>query len=88
MLYVTFAAVAALTCTIVTFAGLLRAVQRTNARERELLVNQLLHVIGHSWQTAPAAIRVEQPPLDTDEWWRRHEPTYYAAPEQDPEVLP
>lgn len=85
MLYVTLVLAAVLFAGMSAFAGLLRSLQRTQARERELLVNQILHMAGNAWQPAPAAIRVEEAPLDADEWWRRHEPAYSATPEQDPE---
>lgn len=54
MLYVVLALVASNAVTVAAFANLLRVERRQSARERELLVNQLLHAVDRPWQPAPA----------------------------------
>jgi hypothetical protein len=36
------------------FVGVLKSLVRSHARERDLLINQLLHSVGRDWQPAPA----------------------------------
>lgn len=55
MLYVALVLAAALVATVLAFAGLVRSLIRQQARERDLLINQLLHATGNAWQPAPAA---------------------------------
>lgn len=52
--FVALAEAAALTVTVVAFAGLLRAQQRAHVRREDLLVNQLLHAAGKPWTPPPA----------------------------------
>ena len=54
---------AALLCGAVCFAGVIRSVLRTGARERDLLINQVLHLSGRTWQEPPR----EMTPLFDDE---------------------
>jgi hypothetical protein len=44
---------AALVAVVTAFAALLRWQQRAYTRERHLLVNQLLHATGRTWQPPP-----------------------------------
>lgn len=55
MLLVALAAIAAAVAATLSFAGLLRSLIRQHARERDLLINQLLHATGKPWAPAPAA---------------------------------
>lgn len=81
MTYVCLALIAALVVTVVALAGLIRSQQRAATRERDLLLNQLMHLAGRSWQPAPADTWTPQPaPDDEDGVW----PTWSAAPEQQP----
>lgn len=60
MTFVALALVAALAVAVVVFGQLLRSERRAAARERDLLLNQLLHAVDKPWQTAPADER--EPP--------------------------
>lgn len=53
MLYVALVLSALLVVTVVAFTGLIRSLIRSNARERDLLLNQLLHASGKTWQPPP-----------------------------------
>jgi hypothetical protein len=58
---------------------LLNAQQRAHARREDLLVNQLLHATGSTWQPPPA----EEARRDAaDRGFER--PDWTAVPEQDP----
>lgn len=57
---VAVAALAALLVEAVAFAAVLRSSFREHARERQLLVNQLLHLSGQTWQPPPSAADREQ----------------------------
>lgn len=65
MIFVSLALVALLAATVITFAGLLRSERRASARERDLLLNQLLHAVGKPWTPAPA--EAPAPPLEPEE---------------------
>ena len=54
MTYVALALAAVLAVTIGSFAGVLRSRDRAHARERDLMLNKLLHLAGKPWQEAPA----------------------------------
>lgn len=54
MFVVSLALIAALIVVSLVFANLLRIERRQSARERDLIVNQLLHAFGRPWQEAPA----------------------------------
>lgn len=54
MIVVAVLLVVALVVTVTVGAGLLRSERRQHARERDLLLNQLLNVVGKPWQPAPA----------------------------------
>lgn len=57
-------------------AGVARSTVREHARERQLLVNQILHLSGRTWTPPPAGTveREERKPRDT-----------VASPEQQPD---
>jgi hypothetical protein len=44
----------ALLAVVMVLAGLLRSQQRAHARREDLLVNQILHLSGRTWQSPPA----------------------------------
>jgi hypothetical protein len=75
MEYVALIEAAALVTVVAAFAALLRWQQRAYTRERHLLVNQLLHATGRTWQPPPT------PEAAVDELER--EPVM-VAPEQWP----
>jgi hypothetical protein len=52
---VALALAAALVAVVASFAGVVRSLIRQHARERDLLINQLLHATGNAWQPSPAA---------------------------------
>lgn len=60
MTAVALAAIAALAITTVAWAGVGRWLIRQAARERELLLNQIMHLSGKTW-TPPPAETWEQP---------------------------
>lgn len=77
MIYlVALAEAAALVLLVGAFASLMRSQQRAHARREDLLVNQLLHATGHTWQPAPA----DAPRVADD--LERHR--FTATPEQRP----
>lgn len=61
MIYVALALAAGWTVTVTALLGVLRSRDRQHARDRDLLLNQLLHACGKPWQPAPAK-DIEQPP--------------------------
>lgn len=61
MLYVALAEAGALIAVVAAFAGLLRSLIRQHARERDLMLNKVLHSVGRPWETAPAN-EPEKPP--------------------------
>lgn len=58
---------ASLIICVVCFAQLLRAQQRAHARREDLILNQLLHATGHTWQPPPAEER-PAPEQDVERW--------------------
>lgn len=73
MLYVALAEAAAIAVIAITSAGILRSVLRQTARERDLILNQLLHATGYTWTPPPAEKEpVDEEPLrllrNVDQW--------------------
>lgn len=54
MIIIALAAIAATAVASLTFASVVRSLVRSQARERDLLINQILHATGKPWQPAPA----------------------------------
>jgi heme exporter protein D len=54
VLAVAITALAVLAFTIYTTGTLFRGLVRQQARERELLLNQIMHLAGRTWQQPPA----------------------------------
>ena len=55
VLAVALAALAVLAFTVYMAAMLFRGLVRQQARERELLLNQIMHLAGRTWTSPPAA---------------------------------
>ncbi len=80
MIYLIFVAVAvagiiAEAATALTFARVVRSHDRQQARERELLLNQICHLSSKPWLPAPAEEAFEI----------RDEPVLVGSPEQMPD---
>lgn len=69
MIVVAAAAVVSVTVVTVAFLQALRWQARQHARERDLLVNQVLHLSGRTWQPPPADVStvVREPKGDPTE---------------------
>lgn len=83
MLYVALLLVAALVAVVIAFASLMRSQIRQHARERDLLINQILHLSGRTWTPPPAE---EWGPATGDEplvceWTAQPEQHPYTAAE-------
>lgn len=76
MLYVALALVGCLAVVSISFASITRWLVRQQARERELLTNQLCNLAGRPWQDPPSW---REPTLDT-----LPELEYVSTPEQLP----
>lgn len=61
MIWAVLAAIAGWAGTAAAFTRVLASQQRSHARERDLLVNQLLHATGNAWQPAPADTQPARP---------------------------
>lgn len=53
MMYVAFAALLLAAITALTFGTVVTSLLRTHARERNLMLNQLLHLAGRTWEPPP-----------------------------------
>lgn len=80
MTVIALALIATLAVAIATFAGLFRATVRSQARERDLLVNQILHLSGRTWTPPPAD--EWHAPVDSEPLVRE----WTTQPEQQPYV--
>lgn len=78
-LIVTVVALVTVVLTVALCANLLRSQQRAAARERDLLLNQILHLSGRPWQPAPADTWTMPAPPDEESAW----PTWPGVAEQD-----
>ena len=56
MLYVALALVVALIVVTLAFSAVIRSLVRQQARERDLLVNQMCNLAGKPWQPAPLPV--------------------------------
>lgn len=68
MTVVAVALVALLAVTVLLSARERRSLVRQQARERELLLNQIMHLAGRTW-TPPPADNAWAPPADEVERW-------------------
>jgi len=74
-MYVALASVVALAVVSLAFAGLLRSLIRSHARERDLMVDKIMHLSGRTWTPPPGVISPE-PEWDADR--------FVTSPEQLP----
>lgn len=81
MTWVALAEAAAIVVLLLTFDRRQASQQRAHSRREDLLVNQLLHATGRTWQPAPADRPSEERP---DPWAPIREATWTATPEQLP----
>lgn len=65
MIYITVAAICALALVAVAALHVVGQLIRSHARERNLMLNQLLHLAGRTWQSPPSEVPVEE--FDPDE---------------------
>lgn len=65
MTYITVAAICALALVAVAALHVVGQLIRSHARERNLMLNQLLHLAGRTWQAPPSEVSVEA--FDPDE---------------------
>lgn len=75
MIYVALTALAVAAVTVASTGALLRSFVRQQARERQLLIDQICHLAGRTWNDPPA--RAEPEPPD--------ESSLLRSPEQWPE---
>jgi len=61
VLAVALAALAVLALALYLAVALVRGIVRQQARERELLLNQLMHLSGRTWTPPPAAEPLAEP---------------------------
>ena len=62
----------------IVFASIVRSLIRQAARERDLLLNQLMHLAGRTWQEPPAPAQAPPAPVEEE-----LEPgRFWASPEQ------
>jgi len=61
VLAVALAALAVLALAIYLCAAMVRGLVRQQARERELLLNQIMHLSGRTWTPPPVAEPVAEP---------------------------
>jgi hypothetical protein len=54
VVYVAIAEAAALVSVVAVLLRAMARMQRQHARREDLLLNQLLHLTGHTWQPSPA----------------------------------
>lgn len=80
MIYITLAAISA--AALVSLAALHTVGQliRAHARERNLMLNQLMHLAGRTWQAPPSEV-----PLDTIDPDMVLDERYTTAPTQLPD---
>ena len=65
MIYVALTEAVALVALTMVFAGLVRSMIRQQARERELILDKLMHLAGRTWTPPPAA---EEAPAAPEEY--------------------
>jgi len=65
VLAVALAALAVLAFTVYMAAMLFRGLVRQQARDRELLLNQIMHLAGRTWTPPPAAVELDALGEDT-----------------------
>jgi hypothetical protein len=78
MIYVALALIAALAILTLALTNVVARMGRQHAREREQLLNKIMHLAGKTWVEPP------REPVPPDE---AYDPSRFSyAPEQDPEI--
>lgn len=80
MIYITLSAIGALALVSATAFHLVGRLLREHSRERNLMLNQLMHLAGRTWQAPPSEIPLE--PYDPD---NTVDERYTTAPTQLPD---
>lgn len=79
MTIVALALVAAFALSVLGLAGVLRSLVRAHARERDLLIDKLMHLAGKTWREPPATAQgLEQAAEDFED-------RYVMSPSQLPD---
>jgi hypothetical protein len=68
MVYVAALEAVALIALSMVFAGLVRSMIRQQARERELILDKLMHLAGRTWTPPPASEPEVEEPVDFPEY--------------------
>ena len=68
MIWVALVEAVAIVALAVVFAGLVRSLLRQQARERDLLLNQIMHLAGRTWTPPPASEPVAEEPVEFPEY--------------------
>ena len=68
MTYVALTEAVALVALAMVFAGLVRSMIRQQARERELLLDKLMHLAGRTWTPPPASEPIAEEPVEFAEY--------------------
>lgn len=84
MTYLAVGELAVLVLTVLAFTNLLRGQQRAHARREDLLVNQLLHAAGKTWQPSPESEAWRKRQEEAQDDRREYEVRFTASPEQLP----
>ena len=61
MIWVALVEAVAIVALAAVFAGLVRSLLRQQARERDLLLNQVMHLAGRTWAAPPSEPIVSEP---------------------------
>ena len=78
MAWVAGGALILLLASTIIYASIVRSLIRQAARERDLLLNQLMHLAGRTWQEPPAQVQTALAPVEEDTEPGR----FWASPEQ------
>jgi hypothetical protein len=68
VIYVALAEAVALVALTMVFAGLVRSMVRQQARERELILDKLMHLAGRTWTPPPASEPESEPDVEYAEY--------------------
>lgn len=67
MIYIALLEGVAIIATALIFAGLVRGLIRQQARERGLLLDQMMHLAGRTWTPPPAAEPIPELEVEYDD---------------------
>ena len=68
MTYVALTEAVALVALAMVFAGLVRSMIRQQARERELILDKLMHLAGRTWTPPPSEEPIAEEPVEYPEY--------------------